>query len=60
MGYTVHIGVDQGSGLVRTAAFTTAKVYESEVANDLVRGMRKRCTETRPTSPRGGVYGCVP
>ncbi len=38
MGYKVHIGVDQGSGLVRTAAFTTAKVYESEVADDLVSG----------------------
>ena len=38
LGYKVHIGVDQGSGLVRTAAFTTAKVYESEVADDLVSG----------------------
>ena len=37
-GYKVHIGVDQGSGLVRTAASPTAKVYESEVADDLVSG----------------------
>jgi IS5 family transposase len=35
-GYKVHIGVAQGSGLVRTAASPTAKVYESEVADDLV------------------------
>lgn len=37
-GYKLHIGSDQVSGLVRRAVFTPAKVYESEVADDLVCG----------------------
>ena len=37
-GYKVHIGVDEGSGIVRTAVFTPAKTYESEVADELVSG----------------------
>ena len=37
-GYKVHIGVDERSGLIRTAVFTSAKVYESEVADRLVSG----------------------
>lgn len=37
-GYKVHVGVDQGSGLIRSRALTPAKVYESEVADDLILG----------------------
>ena len=37
-GYEVQLGVDQRSGLVRQAVFTAAKVYESEVADQLVSG----------------------
>ena len=37
-GYKVHIGVDAGTGLVRRAVLTSAKVAESEVADDLVCG----------------------
>ena len=37
-GYKVHVGVDAGTGLVRRAKFTSAKVYESEVADNLVSG----------------------
>jgi transposase, IS5 family len=37
-GYKVHIGVDQGSGLIRSRQVTPAKTYESEVADDLVLG----------------------
>ena len=37
-GYKLHIGVDQGSGLIRSRALTPAKIYESEVADDLVLG----------------------
>ena len=37
-GYKVHIGVDQETGLVRRAVFTSAKVYESQVADELVSG----------------------
>ena len=31
-GYKMHIGVDEGSGIVRKGKLTSAKVYESEVA----------------------------
>ena len=44
-GYKVHIGVDQGTGLVRKAALTPAKVNESEVADQLISG------------DEGAVYG---
>lgn len=37
-GYKIHIGVDQGSGIIRSRMLTPAKVYESEVADDLVMG----------------------
>ena len=37
-GYKAHIGVDQGSGLVRSRALTPAKTYESEVADRLILG----------------------
>jgi IS5 family transposase len=37
-GYKMHIGVDQGSGIIRSRKLTPAKVYESEVADDLVMG----------------------
>ena len=37
-GYKVHLGVDQGSGVIRRAVFTPAKVYESLVAEQLVSG----------------------
>ena len=37
-GYKVHVGVDAGSGIVRTAVLTPAKVYESTTADALVSG----------------------
>ena len=37
-GYKVHLGVDAGTGLVRRAILTSAKVAESEVADGLVCG----------------------
>lgn len=37
-GYKMHVGIDAGSGLIRARRLTPAKVYESEVADDLVRG----------------------
>lgn len=37
-GYKAHIGVDQGSNLIRKARMTGAKVYESEVADTLIMG----------------------
>jgi IS5 family transposase len=40
-GYKLHVGVDQGSGLIRSRKLTPAKVYESEVADDLVLGDEK-------------------
>ena len=35
-GYKAHVGVDAGSGLVRRAKLTSARVYESAVADELV------------------------
>jgi IS5 family transposase len=40
-GYKAHIGVDQGSGLVRSRVLTPAKTYESEVADRLILGDEK-------------------
>ena len=37
-GYKVHLGVDAGSGLIRTACLTAAKVAESTVADTLIPG----------------------
>lgn len=40
-GYKAHVGVDQGSGLIRTRLLTPAKTYESEVAEALITGDEK-------------------
>lgn len=37
-GYKAHLGVDEGSGLIRRVVVTPAKVYESEVADALIAG----------------------
>lgn len=37
-GYKAHVGVDQGSGLIRRVVVTPAKVYESVVADQLIVG----------------------
>lgn len=37
-GYKLHVGVDQGSGLIRSRVLTPAKTSESEVADALVLG----------------------
>lgn len=37
-GYKAHIAVDEGSCLVRRAQMTAAKVYESEIADNLIIG----------------------
>jgi len=40
-GYRVHIGVDQGSGIIRRLAFSPAHVNESSVADALIAGDEK-------------------
>jgi IS5 family transposase len=40
-GYKLHIGMDEGSGIVRRAVVTPAKTYESEVAEALITGDEK-------------------
>ncbi len=40
-GYKAHVAVDQGSSLIRGAELTSAKVYESEVADALIQGDEK-------------------
>ncbi len=37
-GYKAHLAVDQGSGLIRKALLTSAKVNDSEVADELICG----------------------
>jgi IS5 family transposase len=37
-GYKLHVGVDQGSGLIRKAVFTPARTTDNEVAERLVSG----------------------
>ena len=37
-GYKAHVGVDAGSGLVRSVEFTSAKVNDGEVADGLICG----------------------
>lgn len=37
-GYKAHLGVDQGSNLIRRVVLTSAKIYESEVAEQLICG----------------------
>jgi IS5 family transposase len=37
-GYKAHLAVDQGSGLIRDAAMTSAKVNDTEAADALVQG----------------------
>jgi IS5 family transposase len=44
-GYKAHLGIDEGSGLVRRVVLTSAKIYESEVADQLICG------------DEGAVYG---
>ncbi|HET9687844.1 MAG: IS5 family transposase [Xanthobacteraceae bacterium] len=38
LGYKAHVGMDQGSGLLRRVVVTSARVYESEVADKLICG----------------------
>lgn len=40
-GYKLHVGMDEEGGLVRRAAFTPARCYESEVAETLICGDEK-------------------
>lgn len=37
-GYKLHVGVDEGSGLIRKMAFTPAKTTDTEVAEALISG----------------------
>jgi IS5 family transposase len=38
LGYKAHVGVDQGTRLIRSAVLTPANVNETEVADSLIRG----------------------
>jgi IS5 family transposase len=37
-GYKLHVGVDEGSGLIRKAVFTAARVTDNEMAAQLISG----------------------
>ena len=49
-GYKMHIGMDAGSGLIRGVEFTPANVADTEVADALIMGTKRRCTRTRRMS----------
>jgi len=40
-GYKMHVGVDEGSGLIRRALFTPARTQDNEVAEALISGDEK-------------------
>jgi IS5 family transposase len=40
-GYKMHVGIDQGSGLIRKKTFTPANVHDTKRFNDLVSGDEK-------------------
>lgn len=40
-GYKAHVGVDEGSGLIRTVITTPANVNDTVIADDLIRGDEK-------------------
>ena len=40
-GYKVHVGVDEGSGLIRKAVMTAANINDTEVADELIMGDEK-------------------
>ena len=54
-GYKAHIGVDEGTGLVRTAVFTPAKVYESAVADELISGDERAVYGDRAYESKGAA-----
>ena len=58
-GCRVHIGMDAGSGLVRGVEFTPANVADTDAADALIMGTRRRCTRTRRMSRKSAVSGCV-
>ena len=40
-GYKLHVGVDEGSGLIRKAVFTAARIQDNEVTEQLISGDEK-------------------
>ena len=40
-GYKVHVGVDEGSGLIRKAVLTPANINDTEVADELIIARRE-------------------
>ena len=53
-GYKVHVGVDEGSGLIRKAVLTPANVNDTEVADELIMGDEGVVYADRPTTPVRG------
>lgn len=53
LGYQAHLGVDQGSGLIRRAELTPAKVNESQVADRLICGDERAVYADRAYEHKG-------
>jgi len=52
-GYKAHVGVDQGSGLIRRAELTSAKVSDSETADRLICGDEQAVYADRAYEQKG-------
>lgn len=52
-GYKAHLGVDEGSGLVRRVVLTSAKIYESETAEQLICGDERAVYADRAYEHKG-------
>jgi IS5 family transposase len=52
-GYKAHLAMDQGSNLIRGAILTSAKVYESLVADDLIQGDERAVYADRAYEHKG-------
>jgi IS5 family transposase len=59
-GYKAHVGVDQGTRIIRSAKLTPANVNETTVADELIRFDEKASMPTRPTPRLSGASGFGP
>jgi IS5 family transposase len=64
-GYKAHVGVDEGSGLIRTVVTTPANVNDTVMADDLIRGdersvLADAAYDTRARRVRLKVQGIKP
>jgi IS5 family transposase len=57
-GYKAHVGVDEGSGIIRSETTTPANVTDTVPADGLIGATRNVSGPTRLTTPRRAARGC--